>query len=201
MVNQNEDGLVDGIRAGNRTALARYIEQRRPALLAVIRKNMSDALMRKVDPQDIFQDTVIHALNALKDVDLGRVSPHTWLCRLAEQRIVDAHRRLFGARKRSANLEVGLYNPRPSEHSGAFIDVLVASLTTPTQAIARDQKTQALINQFDRLSDNIREAVKLRYIDGSSLQEIAKTIGKSEGAVRVMLSRGVKKLRDSVDDP
>jgi len=194
-----DNRLENAIRAREREALAEYMEKKRSVLLALIRRNMSASLARKVDPQDVLQEVAIHAFNGLAEVDLTRVSPYAWLCRLAEQRIIDAHRRYFSAGKRSAHVEVGLYDPRSADHSGAFADILVASLTTPTQFIARDEKTRALLEQFERLSPEVREALSLRYVNGLSLQDIARKLGKSEGSVRVMLSRGVKKLKVSME--
>lgn len=195
----NDDSLIDQIRAGKKDALVQYAHNKRSNLLVVIQKSMSGSLQQKIDPQDIFQETIIHALNGFPAANLNQISPFTWLCRLADQRIIDAHRHFFKTGKRSANMEVDLYNARSSEKSSAFIDILVASITTPTQFIAREERVRALLVQFEMLSSDIREAVRLRYVDGLSSHEIATRIGKSEGAIRVMLSRGVKKLRESVE--
>lgn len=195
-----EQQLADAICEHDGKALEKYLQIKRSALLTLIRRSMSTSLAQKIEPQDIFQEVAIHAFNGLCKVDLTSVSPYAWLCRLAEQRIIDAHRYHFGAGKRSTSHEVGLYDPRSPEQSGAFLDILVASLTTPTQFVTKDEKMRALVEQFDRLSVDIREVVNLRYVNGLTLREIAIKTDKSEGAVRVMLSRGLKKLRKSMID-
>ena len=56
---------------------------------------------RKVEPQDVLQEVTIEALRLLPEVDLSERDPFGWLCQIAEQRIIDAHRKLFGAQKRA----------------------------------------------------------------------------------------------------
>ena len=60
-----------------------------------------------------------------------------------------------------------------------------------------------------QLSDKQRLVVFLRYVDGMSTREVARAIGESEVATRVILSRSIHKLREllvevtarNVEDP
>src|SRR5687767_12926740 len=80
--------------------LARFLEEQRLQLLAYIERQLGDALRGKVDAQDIFQEVSVSALRALPQTDLKEHAPFGWLCQLAQQRIIDAHRRFFGTKKR-----------------------------------------------------------------------------------------------------
>ena len=51
----------------------------------------------------------------------------------APQRIIDAHRRYFGAEKRDAQREVALGTPGESSQHAALVDLLVASMTSPAR--------------------------------------------------------------------
>ncbi len=56
---------------------------------------------------------------------------------------------------------------------------------------------QYLYNIIERyLSDNEREAVLLRYREGLSIKEISQVMHKSENAVKLLLSRARKKLKE-----
>src|SRR5688572_7309607 len=103
-----EDRLLGRLRQGDPDALARFVEDRRRQLLAYIERSMGAALRGKVEPQDILQEMSVEALRALPGADLSGRDPFGWLCQIAEQRIVDAHRRLFKAQKRAADREVPL---------------------------------------------------------------------------------------------
>lgn len=47
------------------------------------------------------------------------------------------------------------------------------------------------------LKDEYREVIALRFLDELSVGEIAKVVGKSRGAVRVLIHRALKALRES----
>jgi RNA polymerase sigma-70 factor (ECF subfamily) len=50
------------------------------------------------------------------------------------------------------------------------------------------------------LSENYREVLLLRYVDGLSPKEIAHEISETENAVSVRLHRGLKKLRELLEN-
>src|SRR5262245_52546786 len=139
-MSDSEVELVQRIKAGESDALVMFIEKRKPQLLAFIEKNASDSLRRKIESTDLLQEVTISALGSVGDVELGDRDPFSWLCQLAERRIIDAHRRLFGAKKRSAEKEVGLLSTSKDPDQKGFIDVLVASMTSPSKAFSRNQR-------------------------------------------------------------
>jgi RNA polymerase sigma-70 factor (ECF subfamily) len=49
------------------------------------------------------------------------------------------------------------------------------------------------------LNDNYRQVISLYYIEQESISDIAKSLGKSEGATRVLLHRGMKKLKKHLE--
>jgi len=49
-----------------------------------------------------------------------------------------------------------------------------------------------------KLKGQTKDAMLLRYIDDYSIKEVAKILGKSEGAVRVMIHRAKKDLKDKL---
>jgi RNA polymerase sigma-70 factor (ECF subfamily) len=111
---------------------------------------------------------------------------------------VDAHRRYFGAAKRDAGREISIDAPlrnAAGDDPGGFASLLAVSMTTPSQALSRDAKEYRLARAVESLPPEQRDAVRLRYVDGLPTKEIAERLGKSDVAVRVMLSRTVQKLQ------
>lgn len=178
--------------------LARYIESERGRVLAYILKNLGPALKKKIEPEDIFQELCVTALAAPEQFDVEGREPFKLLCQIAEQRIIDSHRRLVAAQKRSAERERSIDQPLPTGQ-GAFIDLLVASLTSASQAFSRNQKEFQLMLAMESLTDEQREAIRLRFVDGWSTKEIAEKFGKTDGAVRVLLSRTISQLQTLVN--
>jgi len=185
--------LADRVRAGDAAALAAYLEDRRPALRAFVERRLGPTLRGKLEPDDVLQELAVKALH-----DLERkpqiTDPFNWLCHLAEQCIVDGHRR-FAADKRDAGREVP-GNVRVGEASQDLVALLAASLTTPSAAVVRDERQRRLQEVLVALPDEHREALRLRYAEGLSTKEVAGRLNKSDVATRVLLSRLVQKLQE-----
>ena len=189
------DLLVDRLRRQDGSALGEYLDQQRRPLLAFIDKMLGPRLRGKVDPQDIFQEASLSAWNSLPSTNLTELDPFNWLCHLAEQRIIDAHRKFFGAQKRTADRELPLNAKAGPEASRELVDFLIASMTTASQAFSRDQKQIRLNAALADLAEDSREALRLRYVDGLPTKEIAQKLGKSDGAIRVLLTRSLQRLQ------
>lgn len=178
-------------------ALAEFIQGHRPQLMAFIERQLGTALRRKVEPDDVFQETSAEAVRALPTTELGDRDPFSWLCQIAERRIIDLHRRFFDAQKRDAGREVPLGSGGGSESRQAgLINMLVASMTTPSQAFSRNAREANLNAALQKLPEEQREALRLRYVENLPSKEIAAKIGKTDAAVRVMLTRSLKKLQE-----
>ncbi|MCA9101492.1 MAG: sigma-70 family RNA polymerase sigma factor [Planctomycetales bacterium] len=196
MNEKSDEALIADVRAGDADALAAFIERRRPQLTAFIARQMSDALRRKVEPDDLVQEVSVACVRAVGDVDLTDRDPFGWLCQMAERRIIDAHRHHFAAQKRSAEREVSLGAAGGDSKQAGLIDLLVASMTTASAAFSRDQRQLKLLAALDQLPEQSREALRLRYVEGLPSKEIAERLGKSDGACRVLLTRSLKKLQE-----
>jgi RNA polymerase sigma-70 factor (ECF subfamily) len=102
------DELIARIHRKDQQALADFITSHRPQLMAFIERQLGTALRRKIESDDVFQETSAEAVRALPTAELGDRDPFSWLCQIAERRIIDLHRRFFGAQKRDAAKEVPL---------------------------------------------------------------------------------------------
>ena len=191
--------LLDRVRQGDATALAEYVEAQRAPLMSIIRRKMSGGLLSKVEPEDIFQEVCASAMQSLKDIDFGDRDPFVWLCHLIDRRIVDSHRR-FKAKKRAAEQEVRMFGGADASQGGV-INMLVASITSPSMAFSRKQKEARLWESLRSLPEDQQQALTMRYVQNLSSKQIAEQLGKSDGAVRVMLTRATKKLEQLMTAP
>ncbi|MCA9153752.1 MAG: sigma-70 family RNA polymerase sigma factor [Pirellulaceae bacterium] len=177
-------------------SLAAYIEQHRPQLMAFIERQLGTALRRKVEPDDIYQEVCTDAVRSVDEMDLSQREPFSWLCQLAERRIIDAHRRYFGAQKRDAGREVALNaDAGGGTRGGGLINMLVNSMTTPSAAFSRNARESQLQQAIATLPEEQATALRLRYVDGLPTKQVAMQLGKSDVATRVLLTRTLKKLQ------
>lgn len=78
--------------------------------------------------------------------------------------------------------------------------LLSASMTSPSAAFSRDVRMMRMQEAIAGLNEDLRDAIRMRYADGLPTKEIAKQLGKTDVAVRVLLSRGMRQLEKSLDD-
>jgi RNA polymerase sigma-70 factor, ECF subfamily len=193
-----DEALVDRVRQHDAAALAAFLEERRPALLAFIDRRLGAALRGKLEATDVLQELAVKALRELPATDLSTRDPFGWLCHLAEQCIVDDHRH-FAAGKRASGREVS-GNVRIGDGSQDLVALLAASMTSPSMAVVRDERQRRLMDVVATFPDDHREALRLRYGEGLATKDVAQKLGKSDVATRVLLSRLVQQLQEKLGE-
>jgi RNA polymerase sigma-70 factor (ECF subfamily) len=188
--------MLARLRQRDVTALGEFMSDRRPQLLAFIERQLGAGLRGKLEPEDVLQEVGVEAVRSLPQMDLADREPFSWLCQIAERRIIDAHRKFFGAQKRAAGREVPLGTPGGDSQHAAMIDLLVASMTRVSMIFSRNQREAKLLAALEQLPAEHREALRLRYLEGLPSKEVAQRLGKSDGSVRVMLTRSLHKLQE-----
>jgi RNA polymerase sigma-70 factor (ECF subfamily) len=197
-----ESNLADRVRAHDPVALAEFLEQHRRPLLVFIERQLGAGLRRKLEAEDIAQEVCAEAVKSLAHVEFGDRDPFSWLCQITERKIIDSHRRFFAAQKRNAGREISLSPARDDTQQGGMLNLLVASMTTASQAFSRNAKQARMQEAILQLPEDQREALRLRYVENLPSKDIAERLGKSDAAVRVMLTRALKKVQQilGIDD-
>ncbi|HEY5045484.1 MAG TPA: RNA polymerase sigma factor [Solirubrobacteraceae bacterium] len=144
-----------------------------------------------------------------------RVGNHHDAEDLTEQTFLQAYRHFERAQRESRgrplrpwliriahNLAANLYRDR-SRKPATPIDeagTLAAPHTTEQLVEGREELTRVL-QGVRRLPDDRREALIMRFALGMDNREIARTLGRSDGATKVLIHRAVKQLEGLVSDP
>lgn len=195
---EDDPELLKGISEGSVDSLARFLDVNQRQLCAFISRRLGEALRSKVEVDDVFQDVSAEAVRSISPEFPGEREPFSWLCHIAERKIVDAHRHHFEAQKRDAGKERALDagSPGGGEGGGGLVNMLVKSMTTPSAAFSRNAREARLYEAISGLSDDQQQAIRLKYIENKPSKEIAEALGKSDAAVRVMLTRTMKQLNE-----
>ena len=132
--------------------------------------------------RDVVQDTFIR----LYQQDREKVSRglKTWLFTVCRNRALDVLRK----EKRMVELdeEAALRMKSPD--------------TGPGNAADWDERVTQVMSALDRLSDNQREVILLKFQQGLSYKEISDVTGLSTGNVGFLLHTGLKRLRTFLPD-
>ena len=198
--NEDDPVLLQGISEGNVKSLASFLNVNQRQLMAFISRRMGDALRSKVEVEDIFQEVSAEAVRSLSPEFPGEREPFSWLCHISERKIVDAHRHHFAAKKRDAGKERALQSGGSGE-GGGLVNMLVKSMTTPSAAFSRNMKEARLMDAINNLKDDQRDAIRMKYIENKPSKEIAEALGKTDAAIRVMLTRTMKHLHELLSEP
>ncbi|MFO0824667.1 MAG: sigma-70 family RNA polymerase sigma factor, partial [Gemmataceae bacterium] len=67
--------------------------------------------------------------------------------------------------------------------------------TSPSERVARNERFAKLATAISELPTTQRVVVEMRYLQGLKVNEIARNLGKSEGAVSLLLHRAMTALR------
>lgn len=188
------EALSKKLQAGDAAALADYLQAFQPQLMAFIDRRLGQQVRKREEAADIFQDTARAAWEHFPKADLSDRDPFGWLCQIAEQRIIDAARKAR-AGKRDSGLEVRLNSPA-GDSGHEWVSVLAASITSPSHAATRAERVSALHQAIQALPADVQEIVRWRYVENLPTKDIAARTGKSDGAIRVLLTRTIQKLQD-----
>jgi len=132
------------------------------------------------DPDDVASETWLQVVRDLHRFSGGEEDFRRWLFTIGRHRAVDAAR----ARAR-----------RPAGTATSGLDILADTQQVEDQVL-EGMSVQDAVALLSRLSRDQAEAVALRVIAGLDTLDVAKILGKSAGAVRVALHRGLKALAD-----
>ena len=194
---QDEADSVDSAEA-----FANWLEANRAHLLIILQQKASAKLRSKIDCDDLLQEAASRAVKSVVGTKLAPSEVMPWFLQIVNHTIVDAHRHHFGAQKRDAGREfsVDANLPNQGDQAGQLADLLAASITSPSQVFSQHVRLSRMQEAINQLPADARQAIQWRFMESLSSQEIATRLNKSDGAVRVLLSRTLKKLEVLLED-
>jgi RNA polymerase sigma-70 factor (ECF subfamily) len=194
---EETDRLLDGARSGKPGAVDRLLGEFREPLRRVIDLRLDPAIARRVDASDIVQDVLIEANQRLTEYLKSPAMPfHLWLRHLAQDRIIDTHRRHRLAQRRSVDREQPIARPAwADESSVSLIAQLIDTERTPTSEAIQHELQRRLADAVNQLSDDDRDIILMRHHEALSNQEVAGLLGLTEAAASMRYLRALRRLR------
>ena len=140
----------------------------------------------KVSSQEIAEDlcseTFIRGWQSFKENNKEIKNPQAFLYKIARNLIIDYYREKSKVQFVSAD-SISIDDPETNLEKQSLDR---SDIETIRMALAD-------------LKDDYREIIILHYINDLSIPEVAETMGKTEGAVRVQLHRAIKSLRNQIE--
>lgn len=192
----DSDRLIAAAAAGDAAAIELLLQRHRERLRRMIARRIDDRLAARVDASDVVQEALADAARKLPDYLRVRPLPfYPWLHRLAAERLAAEYRRHLRSTNRSvAREEVDVF-AFPDSSAQAMARNLVASGTSPEQAMLRDEQRRRVHAALRELAPIDREILMLHYLDELSLRDIAAILGIGEGAAKMRHLRALQRIR------
>src|SRR5580704_6197609 len=158
--------------------LAALVETYSPLLFRVAHS----ILRGRAEAEDVVQDVFVRVLEHRRSLEAVR-DMRVWLVRIAWNLAIDRRRRV-----------------RPEQMNESFVQNLVASSVPADEALGEAQRMHSVLYEMERLPRGERHVLLLSAIEELGTAEMAKVLGRSESAVRALLFRARKRLRERLEE-
>jgi RNA polymerase sigma-70 factor (ECF subfamily) len=190
--------LLAEAKQGDADAVNRLLDRHRDSLRRMVQLRLDQRIQKRIDVSDIVQDVLVEANRRLQDYLANPVMPyHLWLRQIAQDRIIDAHRRHRASAKRSVDKERPLAVPAGDDHSTIELAAQLAGHElTPATAAAQAEMAKVVEAAIAKLPDQDCEIIIMRHYEQLSNQEIAQALDLTEPAASMRYLRALRRLKD-----
>jgi RNA polymerase sigma-70 factor (ECF subfamily) len=158
--------LIEHAGQGDATALPQLLVRHRARLLKMVAVRLDRRLVARVDPSDVVQEALAEAAQHFDEYLRTRRLPFSaWLRQFAWERLVKLHRHHVRAQKRSILREEAWSMPLPDDSVVRLARRLLASGTSPSQALIQDELRQRLRAALNQLAPHDREILVMRNLE------------------------------------
>jgi RNA polymerase sigma-70 factor (ECF subfamily) len=190
--------LLAQARQANGEGLGALLELYRDYLGVLARARLGARLRGVVNPSDLVQQTFLEACR-----DFGQFEGTTgaewraWLRRILAHNLAALVERHVQARKRDVRRQVSLEQmfAAPGDSAAGPGAALAGPVSSPSAQARRHEAAAVLADRLARLPAAHRDVLRLRNLEGLSFEEVARRMGRTPGAVRVLWLRALDRLR------
>jgi RNA polymerase sigma-70 factor (ECF subfamily) len=196
-IDENLGQMLADARAGRSASLGALLELYRDHLRLLACKKISRRLQSRVNASDLVQEAFLEASRHFNHF-CGSTEPEwqAWLQTILRRCFLHAVQREIRAHKRSVLREAPLPTGRPIPGERPVTEhVLASPSSSPSRQARRREASDALAARLARLPQPMREVLVLRTLQSLPFSEVARQMGRTPGAVRVLWLRALERLR------
>jgi RNA polymerase sigma-70 factor (ECF subfamily) len=173
------------------------LERYRDYLYLLSRVGLDARLRAFTDSSDIVQQTLLRAHERIGQFrGAGEAEFLAWLRAILARHLTDLARRAGQVHwEKRRSLEAAL-----DQSSARLASWLADEQPSPGEQVQRGEELRRLAEALARLPEDQRTAVELHHLEGYSVPEVGRRMGRSTGSVAGLLHRGLKALRVHVSE-
>lgn len=165
--------LVEDILKGNERMLNYFYRHYYPSLQTFVRKKINDPQ----DAEEIVQDVLLAVLDGLRDFAF-KSSLFTFMCSIANHKIIDFYRKKKIKKIVFSHIE--------------GIEPLLSQIFGPEDALDEQLLKEKIKSTFKKLSPDYSLILRLKYVYGFSVEEIARKLSVTFKSAESQLFRARK---------
>jgi RNA polymerase sigma-70 factor (ECF subfamily) len=178
---------LSAARAGSRDALGSAFEACRRYLLQVANQLLNEDLRAKGGASDLVQETFLEAQGAFDRFRGDSESQlRAWLRQLLHHRASKFRRRYQTTQKRKLGRETALTASLPTSSQDR---------RSPSGELMASEQAQRLLQALERLPDDYRRVITLRYVEQHSFEEIGRLMERTPNAARLLWLRAIEQVK------
>jgi len=168
-----EESLVRRAQQQDQQAFAQLYEEHFDKIYRYVALRMGD----RAEAEDITQQVFLKALRSISTFRWKGIPFSAWLFRIAHNQVVDYLRK----KTKQATVPID--------------DSAVSSSNDPQLLLEQELSIEQLISATRRLTEAQREVISLRFTSELPISQVAKIMGKSEGAIKALQHSAIVALR------
>ena len=197
LVDDADEDLVDGLRAGDERAFADLVDRYSPSMLAVARTHVAS---REI-AEDVVQDTWVALLKGIDGFE-GRSSLRTWLFRvlvnIAKTRGVREKRIMPVDMNDGPTVSPDRFQPAGAQWPDHWVRFPMPWRESPEHRLLSGEALDLVRRELARLPEQQRIVVSLRDVDGYDSGEVCALLELTAANQRVLLHRGRARIREAL---
>ncbi len=172
---QDEESLVRQAQHHNQEAFAQLYEEH----FDKIYRYVTFKIGNETEAEDMTQQVFLNALQSISSFKWKGIPFSAWLFRIAHNQVVDYFRR--------------------KKHTTVPLDESLASSDdNPQLVVERKLDIEQLLLATKELTEAQREVISLRFAGELPIAQVAKAMGKSQGAVKALQHSAIVALRKTL---
>jgi len=174
-----EEQIVRAAIRGEASAFGALYDHYQPAIYRFVLFKTG----RREDAEDLTHQVFLRAWERIRSYKPRGFPFSSLLYRIARNQVIDHYR----AHRETATLEDA--------------ELVLAAAPSVAQDVDNRLATERVRETLKELKSEYQDVIILRFIEELSVEEAAKTLGKSVGATKVLQHRALKQLRERLGDP
>lgn len=172
---EEEQQLIEEAKSGNASAFGVLYDQYMPQIYRFVLLRIGGG---REEAEDLTREVFVNAWQNMPTYSERGFPLSSWLYQIARNRIIDH----FRTKKSSVPLDECIATEELEEELGPDVDATLA-LERVQEAIAK-------------LGEEQQTVLIMRFVEDRPTAEVAKVLGKTEGAIRLVQHRALRELRN-----